>query len=442
MDVDDVKRREARPIERFQGLIEIARRNVPDLRRNAETLVPLRDGRALALLRKARDQVRWIPLGGPSTGDLTRPKDLAKLLVWRFSVFVLLPTAVLALYLFLIAADQYVAETRFAVRGNVEPMADAALGEFGSLIQKHNSQDSFIVRDFIHSRPMAETAEAALGVSKMFSRDEADFWARYRIDQPIEKLTRYWREHVVAHIDALSGVITLTVRAFRPEDAVAISKEVVARSETLVNEISRRAQEDMIEHAQRDADMADERLRKARLAMQSFRNTWGIIDPMKTAETTLTTIAMLKKDKLKAENDLRVLRGSGLDEKTRGIQVLVATVAAIDGQMTQLQDQLTTEGLQAGVRHNMTQALLEFEGLKIEQSISEKLSESFRLLLDRARVAAQNQQIYLATYVPTQLPGMATYPERSSALFIGFFCFFLIWSVVSLIIAGFKDARL
>ena len=139
---------------------------------------------------------------------------------------------------------------------------------------------------------------------------------------------------------------------------------------------------------------------------------------------------------------MRVLRGSNLDEKSRGLQVLVATVAAIDIQIKQLQDQLTTEGLAGGAQNNITQALLEFEGLKIEQTIAEKLSQSMHFLLDRARIQAGKQQIFLATFVPPELPGSSVYPERGPTLFITAFCFLVAWSLISLIVAGIKDSRL
>ncbi|WP_204288308.1 hypothetical protein, partial [Proteus mirabilis] len=75
-------------------------------------------------------------------------------LVKGFLAFVLVPTAVIGLYLFAFASNQYIAEAQFAVRGNVEPMGEVMLGDYTSLIQKHNSQDSFIVRDFILSQPL------------------------------------------------------------------------------------------------------------------------------------------------------------------------------------------------------------------------------------------------------------------------------------------------
>lgn len=439
---DDVLQDDVRHGDRLHGMVEVARRSMPDLRREAETVEPVRETGAVALLRRARERIDWTRLPGLRGSAVPEEeRSLFRLLLRRIGLFVLLPTAIVGLYLFFFASDQYIADAQFAVRGNVEPMGDVSLGEFTSLIQKHNSQDSFIVRDYILSQTMVAALEKSLHISKLFSRSEADVWARYGDEQPIEELTKYWRQQVGVRIEAVSGILTLSVRAFTPQDALSISREVIGRAEALINDISRRAQGDMLVHAQEDAENTAKRLRAAHLGLQTFRNRWGIIDPIKSAEAVLTQIATLRKDKFKAENDLQVLRGSSLDEKSRGIQVLVATVAAIDQQMKQLQDQLTTQAPAAGGAPNMAEALLQYEGLLVERTIAEKLNESAYTMLDRARVSAGKQQIYLATFVPPVLPTDTLYPRRWRALLVTFFCCFVVWSSISLVVSGIRDQR-
>ncbi|HEX8417640.1 MAG TPA: capsule biosynthesis protein [Methylobacterium sp.] len=436
MNVDEVKHG-----DRLRGVIDLARRSLPDVRRNAETIEPVTGRQAPAIWQKVRERLDWTRLPGIRPQS-TKPKNLVAVLLKRFGLFVMLPTALAGLYLFAFASDQYVAEARFAVRGNVEPMGDVNLGEFTSLIHKHNSQDSFVVKEYIESQTMVDEIEKAIGVTRMFSRPEADFWARWDTDKPIEDLTKYWRRHVSARIDVVSGIITLSVRAFTREDALTIAKEVVTRAEALINRISRRAQADMMVHAQEETVKAQKRLREAHLGLQTFRNNWGIIDPLKAAESTSMTMATLRRDKLKAESDLQVLRGSSLDEKSRSIQVLVANIAALEHQIKELKDQLTTEGLAAGSGTNMTQALLEYEGLQVERTIAEKLNESANLLLDKARIAASKQHIYLAAFVPPVLPEDSLYPRRYQSLAVFFLCILAVWSSASLVVAGINDQRL
>ncbi|MFB0489268.1 capsular polysaccharide transport system permease protein [Methylobacterium sp. OAE515] len=437
MSFDDVK-----DDTREGEIVTFAASAVPELRRSAETIRPVPEKRnARALMASIRERMDWtrLPGLGPREEDTS---TYGSRIIRRVGLFVLLPTLVIGLYLFGFASNQYVAEAQFAVRGNVEPMENISLGQYTNLIQKHNSQDSFIVRDYIGSQTMVEALEKSIGISKMFSRPEADFWTRFDPSDPIEDLTKYWRKHVEAHIDSISGVIRLTVRAFTPEDALTITREVVVRSETLINAISKRAQADMVTQAQADAATAQERLRNAHVALQSFRNQWGVIDPIKSAEGTLTTLNTLRKDKLKNENDLQVLRSSNLDERSRSIQTLVANGAAIDQQMKLLQDELTSAGAAAGGGPNLTEALLQYEGLLVERTIAEKLEESASGMLDRARVAASKQHIFLATFVPPVLPTDSLYPERGHTLLVAFFCFLVIWSSCSLLVAGIRDQRM
>jgi capsular polysaccharide transport system permease protein len=437
MSFDDVK-----DDTREGEIVTFAASAMPELRRSAETIRPVPEKRnARALIASVRERLDWTRLPGFGRRE-EDTSTFGSRIIRRVSLFVLLPTLVIGLYLFGFASNQYVAETQFAVRGNVEPMENISLGQYTNLIQKHNSQDSFIVRDYIGSQTMVEALEKSIGLSKMFSRPEADFWTRFDPSDPIEDLTKYWRKHVEAHIDSISGVIRLTVRAFTPEDALTIAREVVARSETLINAISKRAQADMVAQAQADAATAQERLRTVHVALQSFRNQWGVIDPIKSAEGTLTTLNLLRKDKLKNENDLQILRSSNLDERSRSIQTLVANGTAIDQQMKLLQDELTSTGVAAGGGPNLTEALLQYEGLLVERTIAEKLEESASGMLDRARVAASKQHIFLATFVPPVLPTDSLYPERGHTVLVAFFCFLVVWSSCSLLVAGIRDQRM
>ena len=103
--------------------------------------------------------------------------------------------------------------------------------------------------------------------------------------------------------------------------------------------------------------------------------------------------------------------------------------------------QLTSANAAAGGQ-NMTEALLQYEGLLVERTIAEKLEESAHSLLDRARISASKQHIFLATFVPPVLPTDSLYPERGHSLLVSFFCFLVIWSSSALLIAGIRDQRM
>lgn len=430
MSVDEVKRR-----DKLGSVIAFARRSLPELRRDAETIEPVDAPRTRRMLQLLKP-LRWTRL--IRTEEDVHPRRAGAGLIRGFGIFVLLPTALAGFYLFVLASDQYVVEARFAVRGEVLPLGEVKVGEFASIIQKNNSQDTYIVAEYIRSKPMLESAQQTLDVKTMFMRHEADFWARYSGKAPIEELLKYWRKQVQASIDLISGIITLKVTAFTPQDALAIANHIVARSENLINGISERAQEDMLRHSREEVQKAGERLTRAHLALKEFRNRWGIIDPAKSAEATYMTLIDLRKEKIKLENDLQVLRSSSLDEKSRSIQALVANVAAIDQQMKHLQQTLTNDAMAVDTP-NAAQALLEYERLVIERTVAERLNESAVGMYERARIAASKQSIYLATFVPPAAPQYAALPQRPESLFVIFFCLLVTWGSATLLVEGVKD---
>src|SRR5690606_16410638 len=119
----------------------------------------------------------------------------------------------------------------------------------GLLSLNSATQDAYVVTSFIHSSEMLQRLGATLDYRAMFDRPEADQWARIDTEAPLEAFLRYWREHVSAYIDGPSGIVTLRVRAFRPEDARLLAQAILDESESLINELSTRARNDIIAQA-------------------------------------------------------------------------------------------------------------------------------------------------------------------------------------------------
>jgi capsular polysaccharide transport system permease protein len=93
-------------------------------------------------------------------------------------VVVLVPATLAALYYFLIAADQYVAEFRFALR-TVEPARAEVGGLFqGNVAPSPVGVDSYAVVQYLGSRDVIDELGKTLDLREMFSRAEADWVSR------------------------------------------------------------------------------------------------------------------------------------------------------------------------------------------------------------------------------------------------------------------------
>ena len=81
-----------------------------------------------------------------------------------FAAVVLIPAALAAVYYFLIAADQYIAEFRFALRA-VEPVRTEMGGIFqGNIAPSPVSVDSYAVVQYLGSRDILEAGIRSGGV--------------------------------------------------------------------------------------------------------------------------------------------------------------------------------------------------------------------------------------------------------------------------------------
>ncbi len=356
-----------------------------------------------------------------------------------FLLMVLVPTIAAGLYYGLMASDVYVSEAKFAVRGTAEKLpssSSAALAMFSSVSSMNSNQEAYVLANYIQSTPLIEKMEKQVGVRDAFARADVDPLSRLAADAPAERLRRYWDKMVVASIDNLSGVLNLEVRAFRPQDALAIAQAILVESEKLVNDISRRKRTDTVAFAREEVSRAEKRLKDARMAIEDFRNESGTLDPVKSAEATSKVLIVLRTQKMDFENEIATARRT-LSESSPSVQVLSSRLKATNDQIATIESQLTSRG--EGGDNPASKKLARYEGLELEREFSEKVYILTLAALERSRIEADRQQLYLVTFVPPGLAERPLFPNRPAATAVVFACALAIWSVLSLLVAAVKD---
>src|SRR5439155_8071486 len=165
---------------------------------------------------------------------------------WSFLLFVIVPTAVLALYYFAFAAGQYESEAHFMVRTS-QPAASApsnigqVLGLSGGLTQ--GQTEAYSISDYLTSHDAAAAVDRKLGLVPIFRRPEADPLSRlWGVRPAAETLLKYYRRHVSVVPNQDTAVTTLRVRAFRRADAQRIAELLLELGEQRVNALNLRAE--------------------------------------------------------------------------------------------------------------------------------------------------------------------------------------------------------
>ena len=346
-----------------------------------------------------------------------------------FILVVAMPDVVAVLYFGLIASDQYVSEAKFTVSSGAIPKMDG-LGSVTGVPPLLIVQDTQVVTNYIHSRPMVEQLERLVGLREIYSAPSIDWWSRFQKNKPIEKLTDYWSKMSSASIAVPSGIVTVTVRAFTPEDAKRIADAVVTLSENLINDLNERMRADTVLASERDLQQASKELGGARMQMEAERNAEGLIDVGQTNTAVTSLISELEGDLLKAQQEYQT-QLQYVSAAAPQMQVLKSRIAAMQSQVDNLKTQLTTQNGQdvsADADKSLSGKMTKFAELDLEERIAEKRYALSAAALEAARMMSERKMLYLHEIIPPALPEESTYPKRVLSIGMTLIASLIIWA--------------
>lgn len=345
-----------------------------------------------------------------------------------------LPTFIAGVYYYLIAADRYVADARFAVRTNEQPAFDA-LGMLAGMPSSQSVSDSYMVADYITSREMVRTLEQQVSLRSIYSDDRADFLTRLNPDVSLEGLVDYWNSRVDVLYDSAKTTISVQVQAFSPEDAAKIANAILDNVRELVNSISSNARSDALEFAARELARAELRVRSARKDVLDFRMEHNDLNPMLTAQASLQIAAGLETERTQLKTQLATL-SSYLSDDAPSLQMLRTRMAALEREIDRIQGQVSHGGgsedgseTDAAPSGAMASTIAEFQELQMTQQFAEQGYTSALTAIERARSESERKQSYLALYLPPKPTDDAAFPKRQTSVLVVFILSLVFWAI-------------
>jgi capsular polysaccharide transport system permease protein len=353
-----------------------------------------------------------------------------------FVVVVVIPTALAAVYYLVLAADQYVAEFRFALR-TVEPIRAETGGLFqGNIAPSPVGVDSYAVVQYLSSRDVIDDLSKTLDLREMFSRPEADWLTRLQLPVSIEELVRYWKNQVDAFYDITNGTIVVRARAFTPDEALQLAQAILASAERLVNDLSARARRDTLRNSEREVRRAERRLKTALARLREFRDREGIIDPRKTADATQALASRIRDEIVRADTELSTIKHY-MRADAPSVRMLEARIQSLQTQLRAVESEVTdTEKSRSEV---LSRVMGSYEQLESERSFAEKAYQHALEALDRARMNADRQQVYIAGFVQPSLPEEPLYPRRFLNIGIVLFLCCAVWLIGAFMIRTVRE---
>lgn len=345
----------------------------------------------------------------------------------------LLPAAVIAAYMYLIAADQYASEMSFSVRSEATQSPLELLAGIGQ-VSSGTSSDSAILYEFLGSQQIIEEAQKKLDLRAIFARAKGDWF--FSVDQnvSIETLLQHWRWRVSVSQDKGSGVLKVTALAFTPQDAVDINKAILEASQQLVDQLSQISRDDMTRYAAADMEHATKRLRDARLNLAKFRAENRIIDPLIEIQNQGGMLGALQQQLAEALVEQDLLEPAVASASDPRIIQAKKRVQALRDQIEQERNSIV-----GSKDTGLVKLIGEYEGLALEREFAEKVYVSASAAIDGARTEASRRSKYLAVHIAPTLAETSLYPKRGLIVLISIITLSLAWVIVVMAAYSMRD---
>lgn len=351
-----------------------------------------------------------------------------------FLLTVVAPTALAILYFGLFASDVYVSESQFVVRSPDKPAA-SSLGVLLKSAGFSNAGDEiFAAHDYVQSRDALKELNRNDAVASAYGNSGVSIFDRFNplgLDASFEDLYDYYRGKVRVDYATTSSITTLTVRAFTARDAERFNRQLLERSEELVNRLNNRGRSDLVRFATEEVVEAKIAAREAALSLARFRNASGILDPEKQATLQLQMVSKLQDELIGARTQLQQLRAMAPENPQ--IPILETRISSLS---REIDEQL---GLVAGNRKSLSNSAAQYQRLELEREFADRRLAAAMNSLEEARNEARRKQAYVERIVQPSLPDEAKEPRRLRGIFATFILGLVAWAILSMLIAGVRE---
>ena len=249
----------------------------------------------------------------------------------RVLVAALVPVVIAVCYFGLIASDRYVSESAVVLRSGNQSTANFS---FGGLLPVSNpdTQDVLVVSDYIASMEMAQHLDEMFSLRGHYSDPEIDFVSRLTNNSNDEEYLDYFRDMVSVKYEETSSIISISTRAYSPNIAHDINREIIARSELLINRLSERIVEDTLRTAREEVESATSNAREISDRLSQFNSENQSINPG-TDATSISGLISALEGKLAETRALYTEKSAYLRDSTAEMRSLTNRINGLETEL-------------------------------------------------------------------------------------------------------------
>jgi capsular polysaccharide transport system permease protein len=354
------------------------------------------------------------------------------LFLWVVAV----PTLLSVLYFGFFASDVYTSQSQFVVRSPDKP-AQTGLGVLLKSVGFSNAGDEiFVAQEYVQSRDALQQLNKDDAVRRAFTGPQVSTFDRFDPfgwGSTFEDLFDYYEGKVDVDHDTTSSITTLTVKAFTPEDARRMNRQLLDLSEGLVNRLNNRGEVDLLGYAQREVREAETGARRASQALAAFRQRAGVVDPEKQASVQLQLVSKLQDELIGARLQLQQLLQ--LAPENPQIPLLRTRIAGLSRQID------SETGRVAGAQRSLSAAAVQYQRLTLDREYADKRLGAALASLQEARNEARRKQAYVERIVEPNLPDDPAEPRRLRGIFATLVLALVAYGILTMLLAGIREHR-
>jgi capsular polysaccharide transport system permease protein len=351
-----------------------------------------------------------------------------------FLGIVALPTAIGAVYFGLIASPRYVTEAKFIVRGVNGRQGGGLEALFRTFGISRAEDDAFAVHNFMQSRDAVRAINDVMPLRSIFARPGVDVLSRYPrfwAGDSFEALYEYYLQRVDVSYQPSTGISSVRVSAFAPDDAKAIADGLLKLSEQLINRMNSRAQDDALAYAESELANAEKQAIDSQRQITQYRNTELLIDPSAVSLKTLDLIASLTGELARTRLQLNeILQKSPSNPTIQGLRI---RIEALEGQIAAEKSKIV------GGADALASKIAAYERLALNREFAGRNLTAAFSTLETARQEGRRKHLYIETIASPMLPDEPEEPRRFRNVMIILFCGFCIFGMLWLSFAGSRE---
>lgn len=351
-----------------------------------------------------------------------------------FLLFVVLPTFAATIYYGFLASDVYISESRFVVRSPDKP---SKVG-LGAILEtagfSSTGSEIYAAHDYVESRDALRALNKRDSVVHAYHNPNIFLFDRFNplgFSGSFEDLFNYYKGKIGVEYSTTTSIMTLQVRAFTPEDAQRLNRQLLEASEALVNRLNERGRGDLIRFAAQEVREAEQSARVAASSLARFRNARGVIDPERQATVQLQMVSKLQDELIGARTQLAQLRSMAPENPQ--IPVLQVRINELSHEINQ------QSGMVAGSSRSLSANAAEYQRLQLESQIADRRLTGAMNSLQEASDEARRKQAYVERIVEPSLADDAQEPRRLRSILATLVLGLVGWAIARMLLAGIRE---